>query len=427
MTTVSKTRLALLLTASHALGMAAVWWHLAHGRTAPLPPPPIASATAGPAAGATGTNSATSAPAPPAATATVRSQPFHWSQVESSDYRKYIANLRAIGCPEETIKDFIMTDLMRHYARRRGELRDNGREFRYWETDERRALTAKQRAERERELAQIDKELPAVLRELLGVNYERELSRYFVDDRADEKRLVFLDDAKRGQVLVVRELVEEMRERLLEQIGPDGPTPEQQARLRAINELHHGLLSQTLSAEELRLYQLSTSPTADRLRSQLVGFAPTEEEFRFLFELWERYDREFEFAGPERQADREAAQRRIEEQILARLGPERAADYQRTRRPEYREVVLFTQEHELPAATAQAIDEMRAAALHVRAQVLADRQLDATQRAAALQALQEEVQSSLGAVLGGELLGKFTSQAGRWISTLAAGANPPAR
>src|SRR5262245_55092968 len=32
---------------------------------------------------------------------------FHWSQIESPDYREYISNLRAIGCPEATIRDII--------------------------------------------------------------------------------------------------------------------------------------------------------------------------------------------------------------------------------------------------------------------------------------------------------------------------------
>ena len=35
---------------------------------------------------------------------------FRWSQLESTDYRQYIANLRAIGCPELTLRDIIMTD-----------------------------------------------------------------------------------------------------------------------------------------------------------------------------------------------------------------------------------------------------------------------------------------------------------------------------
>lgn len=38
-------------------------------------------------------------------------QPFNWSQLESSDYRTYVANLRRIGCPEQTIRDIVAADL----------------------------------------------------------------------------------------------------------------------------------------------------------------------------------------------------------------------------------------------------------------------------------------------------------------------------
>src|SRR6266404_5314233 len=32
---------------------------------------------------------------------------FDWLALESADYRQYIANLRAAGCPEQTIRDLI--------------------------------------------------------------------------------------------------------------------------------------------------------------------------------------------------------------------------------------------------------------------------------------------------------------------------------
>jgi hypothetical protein len=33
---------------------------------------------------------------------------FDWSTEESADYKTYLANLRAIGCPEETVRDIII-------------------------------------------------------------------------------------------------------------------------------------------------------------------------------------------------------------------------------------------------------------------------------------------------------------------------------
>ncbi len=51
-----------------------------------------------------------------------RPQRFQWGQLESSDYRTYIANLRAIGCPEQTIRDIITADVDTLYASRRRQL-----------------------------------------------------------------------------------------------------------------------------------------------------------------------------------------------------------------------------------------------------------------------------------------------------------------
>src|SRR5579871_1431151 len=41
----------------------------------------------------------------------VKTNEFHWAHLESEDYRDYIARLRAIGCPEETIRDIIIADV----------------------------------------------------------------------------------------------------------------------------------------------------------------------------------------------------------------------------------------------------------------------------------------------------------------------------
>ena len=49
---------------------------------------------------------------------------FRWSQLESTDYRNYIANLRGIGCPEQTIRDIITADVdAAFYAPQRDQLK----------------------------------------------------------------------------------------------------------------------------------------------------------------------------------------------------------------------------------------------------------------------------------------------------------------
>src|SRR6516225_1861322 len=48
----------------------------------------------------------------------VRRQFFSWREVESADYPTYIANLRDIGCPEQTIRDIIIADVNAMYSRK---------------------------------------------------------------------------------------------------------------------------------------------------------------------------------------------------------------------------------------------------------------------------------------------------------------------
>src|ERR1700719_942751 len=49
----------------------------------------------------------------------LRRQFFSWREVESNDYPTYIANLRDIGCPEQTIRDIIIADVNALYAQKR--------------------------------------------------------------------------------------------------------------------------------------------------------------------------------------------------------------------------------------------------------------------------------------------------------------------
>jgi hypothetical protein len=53
----------------------------------------------------------------------MQSKPFRWSQLMSAkDYRVYVANLRAIGCPEPTIEDIVRGDVDRTFSWERSQL-----------------------------------------------------------------------------------------------------------------------------------------------------------------------------------------------------------------------------------------------------------------------------------------------------------------
>jgi len=69
-----------------------------------------------------------SEPAPPAAPqAVVKTKPFRWNQLLSAnDYRVFVANLRAAGCPEATVEDIVRGDAERAFFLKRGELHVDG-------------------------------------------------------------------------------------------------------------------------------------------------------------------------------------------------------------------------------------------------------------------------------------------------------------
>src|SRR4026208_334683 len=51
-------------------------------------------------------------------TVTTNTVQVDWNMVESDDYKKYIANLRSIGCPRDTVRDIIIADVNKLFAAR---------------------------------------------------------------------------------------------------------------------------------------------------------------------------------------------------------------------------------------------------------------------------------------------------------------------
>ncbi len=347
---------------------------------------------------------------------------FNWAQVESSDYRVYIGNLRVVGCPETTIKDIIMTDVMKLYAQKRGQASVNGREFRYWETDEKRKLKQHQIEEREKALAQIDKELPAVLRELLGINYEKELDKYFVDTSEDDRRLAFLADDKRNSAIAVRDQFEAARDRILSASGghPSGVDLE---RLQRMQQEADARLTQLLTPDEKFQFELSTSGTADALRKNLIGFNPSEAEFREIYQRQKALDAAYAFqdlSDPTVRAAKDAAEQQMENELFSALGQSRMADYQKVKNADYREMFVFSDRFDLPDSVSQSLVEMRSVAEQQRGQLLRDGNLSEEKKAQALRAIQAETEKTLRQTLGDKVYGEYSQSAGGWLRELGA-------
>src|SRR5450756_2540486 len=108
MFTAMKSKVALVISILVNIALAGVVYHFATSRT-----PEQSSASRAPASITAATARETrTAPAAVTIVTNQSGQSFGWQMVESADYRRYIANLRAIGCPEETIRDIITACLL---------------------------------------------------------------------------------------------------------------------------------------------------------------------------------------------------------------------------------------------------------------------------------------------------------------------------
>ena len=59
---------------------------------------------------------------------------IQWAQLESEDYRTYIARLRSVGCPEQTIRDIIISDLDKVLAPRVSAASGHRKNLQYWQS-----------------------------------------------------------------------------------------------------------------------------------------------------------------------------------------------------------------------------------------------------------------------------------------------------
>ena len=90
-----------------------------------------------------------------------------WDQLESEDYRTYITRLRAINCPEQTIRDIIIAEINGLYSRRRA-LEVLTADQQWWRTEPDSNVVAA--AEEKSRI--LDEERRALLSRLLGTNWE---------------------------------------------------------------------------------------------------------------------------------------------------------------------------------------------------------------------------------------------------------------
>lgn len=211
----------------------------------------------------------------------ITTAPFHWSQIESTNYHTYLGNLRAIGCPEATIRDIITADVHALYRQRRMEARgvEHGE---YWRS----SFAGSTRVMGGPDAS--DAEEQAVLETLLGA--QPEAAEAASQTSLAGEPAASLDRWLDGLSEPTQNLLREDWQRLastkapLLRLSEQRPlTQVEEAQLAELEQEQARVLNASLTPEERDEFELRNSPLADDLRSTLDGMDVGEAEFRQLF------------------------------------------------------------------------------------------------------------------------------------------------
>jgi hypothetical protein len=377
---------------------------------------------------------------------------FDWSQVASSDLRAYRDNLRAIGCPEATVRDILTSVVEADYRERvRALIRPYAAQF--WDTVARLLGDKKIGEDVVESMNQLKSEKNRQLEELFGPNRGQPEEPAYTLDAHQRQALDFLPEDKQRQYA-------ELQNRFAERLREPGRTPEGNERpwtaeeRQALEREKKEQLRALMTDAEWAEYQLRNSSHSRRL-SQLTDIDLSEDDLKSLARIRiqadearaalpttrsgmsaammrryglteamvaERDDPQAVAEARRIDAERETITRQAEDQTQAYLGEGRYAQFQRAQNPDYQQIRRVTDRCGLPETLAADVQDLTRIA---RSQLEAVRNRSGwtdEQRAAALAGLQAETERTLRQALGAEVFDTYRRYGGQWVQEIGAAA-----
>jgi hypothetical protein len=290
------------------------------------------------------------APKPPppkaaAASVIIRTNAFNWGQLESEDYRTYIARLRGIGCPEETIRDIVIADFEKLMAPKIRALDGTREPPVYWKAERKDLASTLGSLKKLNEKQDIDFEKRQVIQELLGVDLAEARAKTEGEQDIYQERLGFLSADKRMRVRMAIEQANQDEVYLREKswLENDELTPDEQKQLAEIQKTKENTIATILSPEELNQYNLWFSPSAYRVREALSELNPSEEKFLGVYQIQQEFDEKWDGVdpaqlSPQEQIDYSQAKQDYEDHLRDFLGADQFEKFQRARDPDYQQL-----------------------------------------------------------------------------------------
>jgi hypothetical protein len=343
----------------------------------------------------------------------VRHENFTWEQIESTNYVIFVKNLRAVGCPEQTIRDIILAEVNRIYTRRRLEEVDYPN-YQWWRSEPETSVV--QAASDKLEAIEADRR--RVLDLLLGPGWDRKnneviaagggitLTGPILGDLPLYMKNAVLTIAARAQLKIEAYQAEQTR-----QNKPVDPML--MVRLREEPLLQ---LASVLSPAQYEEYALRYSPGAQQLRDQMRSMELSRNQFHDLFNAISSINGQpvFYYDGTDSVLLRQRQQLRAQSDAIIKttLGEAVYAAYQLNQDPLYRSSKATAEQLGVPEASVQSIYEINRATQSELDRIRKDPNMTSDEKVEALSQTQVEQQQSLQQILGPEAFE-------RWLQTHA--------
>ncbi|MEX2381717.1 MAG: hypothetical protein WD490_04990 [Opitutales bacterium] len=335
---------------------------------------------------------------------------FQWEEIHADDPREFIANLKALGIPDQTIAMIVMADVQRGNA---GMLQQAFGENAgaYWRQPD---YSFAMDPELQINLMKLQRDTDQLLREELGDDYMSVMG----DAGAwTQRQYGFLSADKRQEIMTLDQDFSVLQQ-YVHQRAQGYMLPEDQEELQQLEAEKRAELESLLTPEELFEYDLRNSNLSNQLRFQLRFTDVSEEEFRQIYALRQQYEggAVSPFAPP--QPVSPGLQGEINEQLREVLGEERFREYELSQDHEYQQLVQLTNRLDLPRERALEMVELKEVVEQVQREIQSDSTLSSEERSEALRLLAEEVRAESIAALGESGFDAYRERGGWWIQNL---------
>ena len=346
---------------------------------------------------------------------------FRWRMLESTNYERYLANLRGVGCPEKTVRAIVLADVERHYDQLSRQTQTN---LPFWTGGKK--LRAAQAAQEARQ-ATLEKEKAALIRHVLGIEHHGE---GLFKDKFEEQaiaRFVFgpMPDETFHQLENVADKYEAIKRDLETRTG-NLLTEADKAEARKLagaeqRELQaqltpaewEELLARTGAMEEMNLLG------SDAKVFEVAGLSAYEARQISLA----RVDHALSFDPFDWNLDESEVERRLRDSqftnaIVHILGERRFAEFQRAQDRNFVRLFELARDNQLQRESAVKVYKMRQLAGQEVERLRHDDSLDDSARRQSLAEMQALLQQAVSQTLGASAYGDYLRRGGNWITNV---------